>query len=694
MSDLIDEATIRTFCTLLHERAAAALTGVDDPAAVIQLCRMLPDEARMLSQGFHVGDAVHMAEAAIDYASAGFNVYVDGRTVRPGDRRRGTAAETRGVFALVVERDGDTGKAGRPLPGEPSAVVETSPGNSHEWLFLKHALTAAEGKRVGDALRVATGADSGTGVITQPFRLPGTPNHPSAKKRARGRVLVPTRIERVTDKVWTHTELLAKFPPAPPAQPAAAKPGKRKKASTRVVTKVARKATPKMDRSAQFQSVVAAAVSSGMTPDELEAQLREHPEGCASKYLEGTDRLRAEIDRSWAKAEAHAKPAPTPPPVTPDPDADGAALLGEVHAFLGRFIAYPSVDTHIAHALWVVHTHLMDCWETTPRIAFLSPEPESGKTRALEISALLVAQPVMAINVSPAYIFRKVAADAPTILFDEADTVFGQKTGNSTSAEEVRGLLNAGHRRGAVAGRCVVQGQTVKTEELPAYSAVALAGIGNLPDTILSRSILVPMRRRSPGERVQPYRPRLHDAEGHALRDRLAAWAAGAAPRITWPALPDAVQDRQADIFEPLIAVAEAAGGDWPSMARKTAVTLATRSRDDAQELSLGVRLLGDLRAAFGEDDAKFTDTLIKALIALPEAPWGDLRGKPITDLGLARRLRHYRIRPVLLRIGTVVARGYRRADFLDAWERYLTSPALPPEAVTPVASVTRKGRT
>ena len=95
-------------------------------------------------------------------------------------------------------------------------MVETSPGNSHEWLFLKHALTAAEGKRVGDALRAATGADSGTGVVTQPFRLPGTPNHPSAKKRARGRVFVPTRIERVTDKVRTHTELLAKFPPALP----------------------------------------------------------------------------------------------------------------------------------------------------------------------------------------------------------------------------------------------------------------------------------------------------------------------------------------------------------------------------------------------------------------------------------------------------------------------------------------------
>ena len=91
MSDLVDEATVRKFCALLHERAAAALTGVEDPTAVIQLCRMLPDEARMLSQGFHVGDAAHMAEAAIDYASAGFNVYVEGRTVRP---------ETTGVAPL------------------------------------------------------------------------------------------------------------------------------------------------------------------------------------------------------------------------------------------------------------------------------------------------------------------------------------------------------------------------------------------------------------------------------------------------------------------------------------------------------------------------------------------------------------------------------------------------------------------
>ena len=132
--------------------------------------------------------------------------------------------------------------------------------------------------------------------------------------------------------------------------------------------------------------------------------------------------------------------------------ASGAALLNDVHAFLGRFVAYPSEDTHIAHVLWIVHTHLMDAWESTPRIAFLSPEPGSGKTRALEVSELLVPRPVEAINVTPAYLFRKVGnpEGRPTILFDEIDTVFGPKARDN---EEIRGLLNAGHRRGAVAGR-------------------------------------------------------------------------------------------------------------------------------------------------------------------------------------------------------------------------------------------------
>src|SRR5882724_851140 len=87
----------------------------------------------------------------------------------------------------------------------------------------------------------------------------------------------------------------------------------------------------------------------------------------------------------------------------------GAEILDSVYAFLGRFVAYPSEDTHVAHTLWVAHTHFMDVWESTPRIAFLSPEPGSGKTRALEITETLVPRPIEAINATPAYLFRKVS---------------------------------------------------------------------------------------------------------------------------------------------------------------------------------------------------------------------------------------------------------------------------------------------
>jgi phage/plasmid primase-like uncharacterized protein len=164
---------------------------------------------------------------------------------------------------------------------------------------------------------------------------------------------------------------------------------------------------------------------------------------------------------------------------------DAAKLLDDVHHFLGRFVAYPSEHAQVAHALWIAHAHLMTAWENTPRIAFLSPEPGSGKTRALEITETLVPRPVQSVNASSAYLFRKISdpEGAPTILYDEIDTVFGQKAKDN---EELRGLFNAGHRRGATAGRCVKHGNVISTEEFPAYCALAMAGLGALPDTILT----------------------------------------------------------------------------------------------------------------------------------------------------------------------------------------------------------------
>ena len=204
----------------------------------------------------------------------------------------------------------------------------------------------------------------------------------------------------------------------------------------------------------------------------------------------------------------------------------GDWILKQVEHYLGRFVAYPSEHARVAHTLWIAHTHLMDCWKSTPRIAFVSPERGSGKTRALEITEALTPNPVHAVNVSPAYLFRKVGDEdggRPTILYDEVDTLFGSKVQDTG---EIRGLLNAGHRRGAVAGRCVMVGNKVQTEEIPAYCAVALAGIGNLPDTIASRAVIIEMRRRAPDELVEPFRRRLHFPEGESIGMMLARWCA------------------------------------------------------------------------------------------------------------------------------------------------------------------------
>ena len=273
-------------------------------------------------------------------------------------------------------------------------------------------------------------------------------------------------------------------------------------------------------------------------------------------------------------------------------------------------------------------------------------------------------------------------------MFDEIDTVFGPKAKDN---EEIRGLLNAGHRKGAVAGRCAIKGKTVITEEIPAYCAVALAGLGGLPDTILSRSVVIRMRRRAPDESVEPWRRRIHAPEAECLRDKLAVWAEKALGRVidTWPEMPAEVKDRDADVWEALLVVADVAEGDWPKRARVAAVALVTEGKENSP--SLGVRLLSDLRKVFGDADKMFTDDILAKLHALDDAPWGELKGKPLNNLGLSRLLKSYGIKPKPVRIGDGdgdVARGYRRDDLHDAWKRYLPPPLA--NAVTPVTAITR----
>ncbi|WP_382989114.1 DUF3631 domain-containing protein [Streptomyces roseus] len=191
------------------------------------------------------------------------------------------------------------------------------------------------------------------------------------------------------------------------------------------------------------------------------------------------------------------------------------------------------------------------------------------------------------------------------------------------------------------------------------------------------------MRRRARNERVQPFRRRLHAPEGHALRDRLADWADSVRHLVdgVFPEMPDEVTDRPADVWEPLLAVADAAGGAWPARARAACAEIVAASKQDDKG-SIGIRLLTDLRDHVLNGIERLpTISVLDRLYALEEAPWADMGGKPLTSRGLAKMLGEYMtgdnkpVEPRNIKSGGAVLKGYYAADLTDAWARYCPPP-------------------
>lgn len=186
--------------------------------------------------------------------------------------------------------------------------------------------------------------------------------------------------------------------------------------------------------------------------------------------------------------------------------------LDLVENFLKRFVAYPSEHARAAHTLWIAHTHLIECFDTTPRLAFMSAEKESGKTRALEVTEHLVPDALLAFSVSAAVVIRLVSQRRRTLLYDEVDNVFGNAKRQEVNGE-LCAFLNAGYRRGAKAYRCTNNNKKIEPEEFDAFACVAVAGLRDLPDTLASRSIFIRMKRRAPNEDVESFRHRYHPVE-------------------------------------------------------------------------------------------------------------------------------------------------------------------------------------
>ena len=370
-------------------------------------------------------------------------------------------------------------------------------------------------------------------------------------------------------------------------------------------------------------------------------------------------------------AVAAALPGRPPVPVPADP----AALLDELRKWLESYVAFPSGHHAVAVTLWITHTHLAGQFDSTPRLAVLSPERECGKTRVLELAEPTCAGAEMLTDASPAYLFRRIGSEDAgpfTLLLDEADAIWKRGKSDET-AEALRSIVNAGHRKGASVGRVEMNGQGAQLVRFPVYAPAALAAIGALPDTITSRAVIIHMRRRAPGEQVRPYRQRVTRPEGEELRGKIAAWAESVRAKVgdPWPDLPPGIEDRAADAWEPLVAVADLAGGDWPKLARDACTALVTGAREDDQ--SIPARLLADLRAVFGDAEALSTEVILGKLHALSEAPWGDWYGHPLTARDLAKLLKPYGVKPRVVRIGEATPRGYRRDDLADPWTRYLS---------------------
>jgi hypothetical protein len=361
-----------------------------------------------------------------------------------------------------------------------------------------------------------------------------------------------------------------------------------------------------------------------------------------------------------------------------DPDTpDGAAILDQLRAALTRYVILPSPEAADAVTLWIAASHAQAAWAHAPRLVIRAPEKRCGKSRLLDVVEGTCHAPLITVNASPAAVYRAIGADGgpPTLLVDEADTIFGP---GADGNEDLRGLLNAGHQRNRPTIRWDNNSRTL--EKIPTFAMAALAGIGAMPDTIEDRAVVVRMRRRAPGETVAPYRHRRDRPRLANVAWELTKWLGEHLDMLEAAEPPMPLEDRAADTWEPLIAVADLAGGNWPTRARHAAVML-TEERDEATATSDRIRLLGDCQTAFGQHDAIPTNVLLDRLKADPEAPWADYQTTGLTARGLATMLREYDIRSTNIRFAlpTGQTKGYRRTDFADAWQRYCPTPDQSP---------------
>ncbi|HUS97785.1 MAG TPA: DUF3631 domain-containing protein, partial [Hyphomicrobiaceae bacterium] len=342
----------------------------------------------------------------------------------------------------------------------------------------------------------------------------------------------------------------------------------------------------------------------------------------------------------------------------PDP-VDGAALIEQIQTRIKRHIVM-SNEAALAAALWSVFAWAHDAAVHSPILLVSSPEAECGKSTLLGLINYLVPRGLVIVEVSPAVLFRMIECWHPTLIVDEADDAFKNNP-------ELRAVVNSGWTCGAGVPRCNPDTHEPEFFETFGPKAIGLKGL-KVPDTTLSRSIIIEMSRKLPGDKAVSF-AHTDDEQLSNMRRQLSRFSADNMARLreSCPEMPDGFTNRLAANWKPLLAIAELCG--CADQAKKAATALSRR----ADEASLGVELLRDIRDTLEDRDRIRSEELVNKLQAMADRPWAEMpySGKPITQVQLAKMLKPYGPRPDQIRFGGLTFKGYMREWFETAF-RYI----------------------
>ena len=319
-----------------------------------------------------------------------------------------------------------------------------------------------------------------------------------------------------------------------------------------------------------------------------------------------------------------------------------------------------------ALALWAAMTYVMDHLEIAPMVYVSSPLPMCGKSTVMKLLKVFCHRAEMVSKITPAAIYRLIERDQPTLLFDEADRFL---RGNN----ELNGIINAGHARfeaNVIINKKLPDGN-YDPVEFPVWCAKAIAGIGSQDDTLISRSIVISLRRKLITETVKPVRFNLHQ-QHEDTRQALATWASNFQSVCEEEMKPflNANTDRGIDNWLPIGIIAKRIGFSWIERAQAALTSIEARQNHDAQ--STGVQLLTDVRNVVSESSRpEWSSTdLYNAVVINEETDWSVFNhGRPITKKKFTQMLGDFGIKPTKRSNANV----FYVVDLEDAFVRYLT---------------------